>query len=148
VMPPPGSSQPLEASKEEYVGNQKFMHTTATLYRNGMLSVSTYSECQHATEALTGYLDIVCVDDRGRQHWASKELRCTTRGSRIDFFTPSRGTDYFPEHYPEEVGRLPVRLDIYHSTCSLGNPLAGLKNVIKGTKDVYDEIKPLLDQLE
>jgi hypothetical protein len=138
---------PVQASREEEVGNQKRMRTSATLYRSGGLAVSAYTESRHPTEGLRGRLFIVAVDDRGRSHWVSEEFVCTTRGSTFDFFTPSRGTDAFYQNFPEPVGRLSQRLDIFHSTGPLGDPLAGVKNFIRGAQDVYEEIRPFLEQL-
>jgi hypothetical protein len=142
------ANAPVETSREEEVGNDKRMRTNAILYRDGRLGVSAYTESQHPTEGLRGRLFIVAVDDRGRSHYVSEEFVCTTRGSTFDFFTPSRGTDAFFQNFPEPVGRLSQRLDIYHGTGPLGDPLAGVKNFLKGAQDVYDEIKPFLEQLQ
>ncbi|TDG28115.1 hypothetical protein E2C05_21280 [Paracraurococcus ruber] len=143
----PVSIGPVEVSKQEEVGSNKTMRTRAVLYRNGHMDIDVYTESRHLTEGLRGHLYITCIDDQGRAHWVTDEFVCTTRGSVPDLFTPSKGTNAFSVNLPEPVGRLTARLEIHHSTGPLGDALAGVKNFIAGTKDVYDEIKPFLEKL-
>jgi hypothetical protein len=138
---------PVEASKSEHVGSRKRMVTRATLYRNGLLNVNTFSESYHPTEGLTGRVLIICVDDDARAIWVSEEFRCTTRGGRLDFTTPSKGTNNFVQNLPEPVGRYTSTLDIYHSTGPLTDWRARVIQAIKNTADIAREVKNVYDEL-
>lgn len=145
--PTPSPSSPSEANKEEYVGNKKKVSTHVVLYRNGSLMTTIWSKSGHWSEGLRARCYLVLVDDQNRQQWTSKEYICTTRGSVPDLFTPSEGTDIWQESVPDPVARLTNRIDIFHSSGPLGPPLTGVINFIRGTQEIYEEIKPFLDAL-
>jgi hypothetical protein len=130
------------------VGWGKKMDTTAVLYRDGRLAVSSYQKNDNWTGGLRGRILVVCVDGGGRAHWVSDVINCPTRCSIPDFSCASYGRSFHLQGFPEPVGRLTHRLDIYQAD----NPnfvdlRAQIIKVIKSVKDIAQEIKDLLNIL-
>ncbi|MCT7955160.1 hypothetical protein [Laspinema palackyanum] len=137
-------SEPIRVSESEEVGNKKSMSTTATLYKNGLLSIETFSRSQHRSEGLRGYVLVICMDSAGRAIWISKSYRCTTRCSKFDFTCASAGTDAWQEKLPDEVGKYTTGLDIVQSDEGLGDFRNKVIQGIKTTKEIVDELKPII----
>ena len=93
----------------------KWMQTWATLYRDGRLQLSTFTQNDNWWAGLRGRVLVVCVDAGGRAIWVSQEFRCATRCSVPDFSCASYGTSWFTENFPAEVGQYTIRLDVYQT---------------------------------
>ncbi len=144
--PNPKPKLPVEASEEAQVGNSKKMHTKAILYTNGVLSIETFSQSGHNTEALRGHVLIICVDTAGRAIWVSQDYRCTTRCAKWDLTCASAGTDSFLEYFPEVVGRHTASLGIVQSEEGLGNFRNVVINGLKTAGDIAAELKEQINR--
>lgn len=139
-------NSPVTAHVEDDIGNRKFMSTDATLYRNGYLTLSTYSQSRHPTEGLKGYVLVICIDVAGRAIWVSEQFECTTRCPTLDFCS-SAGTNTFSQSFPDAVGQLAKRLNIYHSDQGFGRSRENFVKTIKTATDATGKIKEALGQL-
>jgi hypothetical protein len=138
----------IEVTEEDVVGFAKKMRTKATLYRNGLLLVETFSESRAAFSGLRGCVIVICIDDAGRAQYVSDTIVCKTRCSVTDPTCPSSGTDAWTQQLPEPVGRLSTTLNIVHFEGQ--DPVSFTQRIIKGiqeTTDLAGEIKPLVDLL-
>jgi hypothetical protein len=104
---------PLTVSKDERVGDEKRLSTTATLYRDGLLVLDVFSKCTHPFEPLRGDVAVVAVNAAGRAHWVSEILECTTAAGIFDPSYPSQSRETFSRRVPEAVARRTARLEIF-----------------------------------
>ena len=138
----------VRAYKNEEVGWGKRMETTAVLYRDGRLLVDSYQKNDNWTGALRGRILVVCVDEGGRSHWISDVINCPTRCAIPDFSCASYGRSTFTQTFPEPVGRLTQRLDIYQAdNANYVDLRAQIIGIIKSLQDIAQEIKNLLGML-
>jgi hypothetical protein len=138
----------VRAYKNEEVGWGKRMETTTVLYRDGRLLVDSYQKNDNWTGALRGRILVVCVDEGGRSHWISDVIECPTRCAIPDFSCASYGRSTFTQTFPEPVGRLTQRLDIYQAdNANYVDLRAQIITFIKSLKDIAQEIKDLLGTL-
>lgn len=98
------SETPIEALKKEEVASDKYMTTTATLYRNGKLIVQVYTDNDNFWHALRGRVVVVVRDKDGHAIGGTAELSCSFRGSSSGWESSS-GTDTFSLQLPEDVAR-------------------------------------------
>ncbi len=150
IGPQPTTTLAITKTVEGDVGNHKFMRTSATLYRNGSLMVSAYTRNTHWSEGLRGRVLVVCVDSMGNAMWVSPLFQCTTRGSRGDVFTSSRGTDLFQANFPSAVGKYTHYLDIYQGDAG-SRPWEQSRDAIIGgiraAREIAQEVKDALGAL-
>ena len=144
------AAQPAEIRHREVaeVGWGKRMETTATLYRNGTLTVESYQKNDNWFGALRGRILVVCIDERGNNIWISDVLNCPTRCSIPDVSCASYGTTNFVNNFPEAVGKYTKRLDILQAD----NPnYVNLRNqfidAIKAIGDIAAEVKAQWERL-
>jgi len=133
---------------EDEVGFAKKMRTTAILYKNGLLTVKTFSETRAAFSALRGCVIIICLDDSGVAHYVSDTVRCTVRCALLDPTCTSSGTNAWTQQLPEAVGRLSTELNVIHFEGE--DPVGFTQRIINGIKDtgrIAEELKPLVEQL-
>ncbi|MFI8994372.1 hypothetical protein [Streptomyces sp. NPDC053542] len=140
-------SEPVDAHVDEEVGRKKWMVTDARLYRNGFLVARIDSTSGHPTEALRPHVLIAVVDNAGRAIWVSPEFVGTTRCARYDVSCASRGVDTKTASFPEIVGKLARRLDIYQSEEGLGGYRENIIRGIKNLRDIGQELKDAIDSL-
>lgn len=143
------TTEPVRAATpRQNVGWGKWMKTNATLYRDGRLQVSTFTQNDNWTGGLRGRVLVVCVDAAGRAIWVSRDFVCTTRCSVPDFSCASYGTDLFAEAFPEVVGRYTHRLDIYQAeTPSFTNLRDSTIRAIRDLRDVAKELKDAINSV-
>lgn len=106
------SSAPLVRTETTSVGFGKQMTTTATLYRNGRLTVESAQRNDNFTGGLRGRILVVCSDDHGRMIWLSSVIECPTRCSVPDVGCASYGTSVFQQDFPAVIGEYTVALRI------------------------------------
>jgi hypothetical protein len=112
VPTPPGNQQPITRTETAEVGWGKQMATTATLYRNGALSVESQQRNDNWFGGLRGRILVTCIDDQARLIWVSQVFECPTRCSVPDPSCASYGTSFFQQQLPVEVGQYTASLDI------------------------------------
>jgi hypothetical protein len=141
--PPVQTTEPLQADTGLVeIGWGKKMRTTATLYRDGRLVASTYTQNDNWTGGLRGRVLIVFMDTAGQAIYVSQDFACTTRCSVPDFSCASRGTNLFTEQFPAVIGRYTQRLDIYQSdAASFADLRQRFIDGIKALKDIAVEVK-------
>ena len=106
---------PITASKDQRVGDEKRLTTTATLYRDGLLVLDVFSKCTHPFEPLRGDVAVVAVNAAGRAHWVSEIVECTTAAGIFDPSYPSQWRQSFSRRFPEAVARRTARLEIFQA---------------------------------
>ncbi|KAJ6630393.1 hypothetical protein B0H10DRAFT_1939152 [Mycena sp. CBHHK59/15] len=102
----------LTETKSQDVGSDKTMTSTATLYRDGRLSVDVWTECNNMLHGLRGCALVIVYDADNNAIGVSQEIRCATRGGLLDLFTVSSGRQLFVQQFPQEIGQRAVGLDI------------------------------------
>jgi hypothetical protein len=147
VAPQPAGEIPPHREAIE-VGWGKKMDTTATLYRNGTLTVESYQRNDNWWDGLRGRILVLCIDAQGNNIWISDVLECPTRCSIPDVSCASYGTMNFVNNFPEAVGKYTTRLDILQAD----NPnYVDLRNqfidAAKAIGDVAIEVKNQWDRL-
>lgn len=131
---------PIRAHERETVGHRKEMSTNATLFRDGLTVVETYTKNKSWNRGLRGHVFVIMVDSQGRAVWATKEFKCTTRCSRTDPSCPSRGDDTFRVNIPEKIAAVVTSLDIVQDDRRSENSiLDNLKRILKGTLEAYND---------
>jgi hypothetical protein len=132
-----------------YVGQDKYMDTTARLYRDGTLATECYTRNGAWFEALRGKILVLCIDGRGYSHWISFVYHCPTRCAAGDPTCPKEGRSNWVEKFPEAVGQYTERLDIMQAE-DPGYPdvRARLVDFIKSTEEVVDAVKRVWDKLK
>ncbi|KAJ7215677.1 hypothetical protein B0H12DRAFT_1154577 [Mycena haematopus] len=100
----PCGSTSLTETKRQEVGSRKTMESTATLYRDGRLSIDVWTECNNLTQGLRGRVLVIVYDTHHNAIARSQEMRCHTRGGVLDPFTPSSGRQVFVQQFSREVG--------------------------------------------
>jgi hypothetical protein len=90
----------------------KHMQSYGWLYRNGLLSGSTYTRTVWAFVGLRGQVFVTCVDAGGRAVWVSQVKTMPTRCGTWDPTCGSNGTTPWDETFPEEIAQVTVRVDI------------------------------------
>jgi hypothetical protein len=116
----------------------KRMRTWGHLYRNGLFRAITFTKNDHYGAGLRGQVLVVCVDGAGRAIWVSQVFHCPTRCSIFDWSCASYGSTLLSEDFPEEVGRLSVRLDVYQTdTQVFGDLRISLCNAIKAAQPMF-----------
>ena len=139
----------IRYSKTDEVGFGKRMTTDATLYRDGTLVCSIYTENNNWTGGLRGHVLVVIYDDARRAIWVSQDHTCITRCSVPDFSCASRGRETSYEKYPDVVGKYADGLDIHQSDgASFVDLRSRIIDGIKETADIVQDIKDVLNQLE
>jgi hypothetical protein len=145
----PNQAQPTTQYEEQYPGWNKFVQTTATLYRNGLLTVESKNRNRNPVGALRCRTLVVVQDAAGRAIWVSNEFADPTRCGLFDFSCASDGTTNHTQQFPEPVGRFAVSMDILvadeASFVDLRNQFI---RVIKATDDIFQEIKDVYAQLQ
>lgn len=100
------ADEPVKASKEDTVKDNRYMKSDVTLYKNGKMVIETKSWSRKNFQGLKGQsVFVVCVDDKGNTLWASKAFRCTTVGGTKDLGTASEHKDVNNEECPEAIGK-------------------------------------------
>ncbi|KAJ7440418.1 hypothetical protein B0H11DRAFT_2205301 [Mycena galericulata] len=102
----------LTETKSQEVGSYKTMESTATLYRDGRLSVDVWTECNNPMHGLRGRVLVIVYDEHHNAIARSQEIRCDTRGGVLDPFTPSSGRQSFVQQFPQEIGQQAAGLGI------------------------------------
>jgi hypothetical protein len=123
------------------VGWGKKMDTEAKLFSDGTLLVSTKSSCMAPFSGLKGRVLVVAIDAQSRVIWASQTLYCQTMCALFDPSCPSVGTDTFQEKWPEKIGELAVRLDVFQSDNAIYDRM---RQAIRETLEFINEIKDVL----
>jgi hypothetical protein len=103
---------PVSRTETTEVGWGKRMTTTATLYRNGRLTVDSEQRNDNLTGALRGRILVICSDDQARMIWISSVLNCPTRCSIPDVSCASYGRVSFQEDFPEAIGEYATTIDL------------------------------------
>lgn len=141
VRPTPHEPREIIYRETTEVGWAKRMDTEAKLFRDGTLLVSTKSTCQAPFSGLKGRVLVVAIDAQSRVIWASQTLYCQTMCALFDPSCPSFGTDTFQEKWPDRIGELAVRLDIFQSDNAIYDRM---RQAFREILETIDEIKDVL----
>ncbi|KDR70834.1 hypothetical protein GALMADRAFT_75720 [Galerina marginata CBS 339.88] len=126
------ATEPLTASKDEWVESDKLIASKATLYRDGMLVVEVKVDNYDPFHGLRGRVLIVVRDKDGNAIGVTNELRSSTACGTFDPFCSSDRSDWFTLRFPRSVGRRAAVMDIYQRDGgSLGNVLKKFLEVAK-----------------
>jgi hypothetical protein len=143
------AASPVVEHESTYVGRDKYMDTTARLYRDGTLAIETYTRNEAWFEGLRGKVLVLCIDGRGNAHWISLVYNAPTRCAAGDPTCAHEGRSIWYEKFPEPVGQYTERLDIMQAEDpNYPDVRARLVDFIKATEDVVDAVKRVWDKLK
>lgn len=138
----------LETEESQDLGHRKTIKTHVTLYGNGLIVTESETASRHPTEGLRAELFVILVDSNGNAIWVTKAYKCTTRGSRYDAFTPSRGSDAFSENIPEEIAECTSSLDVVHYDDSIADLRSKTIEALKKGTEVGQAVKEAWKNLQ
>jgi hypothetical protein len=140
---------PLARSNSQDIGSGKHMTSDVTEFRNGLLTVDSWSKNDNWFYGMRPKTLVVAVDNMGRAIWVSQVFNSATLCGVADLSCASQRRETFTEQFPDAVGHYAADLRIYHAD----NPnYVNLRNsIIDGIKaagDIAQEIKDVLGQLQ
>jgi hypothetical protein len=139
---------PIVRSKSEHLGASKYLTTTPTLARNGLLTIDSYAVNKNLAYALHPRTMVVVYDVNGNAIWVSKIFSGSKVCAVLDFSCTSSRRETFMEALPDAVGKHAVDLKIYHGDGAYYvNVRNTLIDFIKATGSVAQEVKDQWEKL-
>ncbi|WP_028067092.1 hypothetical protein [Solirubrobacter soli] len=140
---------PLARTNSQDIGSGKHMTSTATEFRNGLLTVDSYAKNDNWFYGMRPKTLVVAVDNMGRAIWVSQVFNSATVCGVTDPTCASQRRETFTESFPDAVGHYTADLRIYHADSPNYIDLRNRTiDAIKATGDIAQEIKDVLNQLQ
>jgi len=139
----------VETTKTTSFGSGRKMTTSASISRNGLLEMNTWSDTVNVTRGLSGHhVFVICYDQHGNAIWVSKAYKCKTIGGTGDLLTKSNDHDKHLEKFPDVIGKHTFSLKISHHSGSAKSARDIIVGSTKEAVEIHNEVKAELDRLE
>jgi hypothetical protein len=136
-----GQTGPIVRIEDFDMGNRKEAHATASLYRNGVLTLEARVATHHPTEGLRADLLALIYDAQGNAIWVSPVYQCQTVCSTWDPSCPSKWSTTFTDQMPAAVGQHGAGIDLLAGNrASLRSLQDTWIGIVKGSTAVASEI--------
>ena len=143
------SNEPLIASKHTKVGDGLHMESEVTVYRNGKIVSSTKSWSKNFVHGLRNHsMFAVISDSQGNAIWVTKAYTMRTVSGTGDIGGHSQRTDTNQDNAPIAIGKYAYSIRIYHDSGSLSSIRNTMKNAIKDTIVITNELKKAQEKLK